>query len=82
MKALTHEVVDATEFPMECERLPRGSLSELIEIVHHLPSNKAVRFIIEGSVLHITQHLRNAATRKGYKISIAIRANYIYIGKG
>ena len=81
---IPYEVIDASEFPMDrpSDRLPKGSLVDMIDSLFNLPSSQCIRFIANGSLIHIAQHLRNAATRKGKKISIAARGNYIYLGKG
>lgn len=82
MPILPFEVIDATEFPMEITKLPNGSLVEMIEHLFTLPPSKVIRCAVDGSLIHIAQHLRNAATRKRKKISIAVRGQYIYIGRG
>lgn len=82
MASLPFEVVDAREYPMEIIKLPRGSLIEIIDTLFSLPVDKAIRLQVDGSLIHIAQHLRNAATRKGKKISIAVRGSYIYVGRG
>jgi hypothetical protein len=83
MNDLPYEIVDATAFPLETiNRLSPGTLVKIIDTVYELPPGKIVRFLITGSLIHIAQHLRNAASRKGRKLSIAVRGSYIYVGRG
>ena len=81
MSKIPFEVIDAIEYPMEITYLPNGSLTEIINALFLLPPTKAIRFAVDGSLIHISQHLRTAATRKGKKISVAVRGNYIYVGR-
>ena len=82
LSILPYEVIDATDYPMEITKLPDGSLTEIIEHLFTLPHSKAIRLKVDGSLIHIAQHLRNAATRKHKKISIAVRGQFLYIGRG
>jgi hypothetical protein len=81
LSKIPFEIVDASIWPEEKDSLPYGSLTEILDALFSLPSNKVIRFLVVGSLIHTAQHLRNAATRKGKKISIAVRGNYIYVGR-
>jgi len=82
MEQIEYEIVESSEFPLTSSKLPNGSLATIVEVVHNLPITKALRFKVDGSLIHISQALRNAACRKGYKISLAVRGNFIYVGRG
>lgn len=82
LSKIPYEIVDADIWPQETHQLPYGSLVEILDALFSLPSSNVIRFEVNGSLIHTAQHLRNAATRKGKKISIAVRGNYLYIGRG